>query len=236
MRINKYLAQATGMSRRAADIAIEEKRVKINGGLASPGQIVEANDKVTLDDKLLTLDASTQTILLNKPVGYVCSRDGQGSKTIYDLLPEELHHLKPVGRLDKDSSGLILLTNDGDLAHKLTHPSFEKTKVYEVAIDQPLKQQDFKVITKTGVDIGDSKLSRLQLQQLATSKQKLGVTKPVSNSYFLVTISEGRNRQIRRTFEALGYKVQKLHRTQFGPYSIGSLLHGDYQKVRKVEE
>jgi len=221
MRINKYLAQATGMSRRAADTAIAEKRVKINGKPIVLGQAVEANDKVTLDDKLLTLDTSTQTILLNKPVGYVCSRDGQGSKTIYDLLPEELHHLKPVGRLDKDSSGLLLMTNDGDLAHKLTHPSFEKTKVYEIKLDKELTSDDFEKITHEGVQLEDG-LSKFDLDYINDK-----------NFEWKVNMHEGRNRQIRRTFEALGYKVIHLHRTHFGSLKLGKLQSSKFVLVNR---
>src|SRR3990167_9874353 len=141
MRINKYVALATGMSRRAADAVIELGKITVNGQPATAGQQISSEDKVALDGKNINTSSKIQTIILNKPVGYVCSRDGQGSKTIYDLLPAELHNLKPVGRLDKDSSGLLLLTNDGELAHKLTHPSFQKEKVYEVELG-PLDETD----------------------------------------------------------------------------------------------
>src|SRR3989344_3267629 len=142
MRINKYVALASGMSRRGADEAISDKRITVNGQVALTGQEVSKNDKVTLDNQPITPPKVLQTVVLNKPVGYVCSREGQGSKTIYDLLPPELYHLKPVGRLDKGSSGLLLLTNDGDLAHKLTHPSFQKEKVYKVTLNKPLTPYD----------------------------------------------------------------------------------------------
>lgn len=197
------------------------------------GSAVDNNAKVTLDGRIITPDVNTTTIMLNKPVGYVCSRDGQGSRTVYDLLPPELHHLKPVGRLDKDSSGLLLLTNDGDLANKLTHPRYQKEKVYEVEIDHPLKEEDLNQITKIGVDIGEKSLSRFQLQQLETSKQKLA--KPlIPNSYFLVTIAEGKNRQIRRTFDVLGYGVNRLHRVQFGDYRLGVLKAGQLNLIGKT--
>src|ERR1700750_464886 len=118
MRINRFIALATGLSRRAADQAIAEGRVAVNGIPPQPGQQIKSSDSVTLDRLPITPVVNTVTIILNKPVGYVCSRDGQGSKTVYDLLPPELRHLKPVGRLDKDSSGLLLMTNDGKLAHE----------------------------------------------------------------------------------------------------------------------
>src|SRR5688572_10819363 len=128
MRINKFVALASGMSRRAADAAIEQGRVRVDGQHPTLGQDVADGQKITLDGHALHTPSQHQTIMLNKPVGYVVSRDGQGSKTIYDLIPDHLHELKPIGRLDKNSSGLLLLTNDGMLAHELTHPRFHKIK------------------------------------------------------------------------------------------------------------
>ncbi|HET7630354.1 MAG TPA: pseudouridine synthase [Candidatus Saccharimonadales bacterium] len=229
MRLNKYVALATGMSRRAADAVIAEGRVLVNGEMPSIGLSVASTDTVLLDNTPITPAVKT-TILLNKPAGYVSSRAGQGSQTIYDLLPAELHHLKPIGRLDKESSGLLLLTNDGELAQELTHPSHQKQKVYEVEINKSLAKEDYVAIKETGVDIGDGRPSRFQLQQLGTRKQQSA--KPlVPNSYFLVTLTEGRNRQIRRTFATLGYKVIRLHRTKFGDYLINGLREGHYRVV-----
>lgn len=213
MRLNQYLALSTGLSRRAADSMIAEQRVKINNEVALLGQSVNPNDQVTLDGKTIKLPVKTITIMLNKPVGYVCSREGQGSKTIYDLLPSEFRNLKPVGRLDKDSSGLILLTNDGKLAHELAHPSFEKTKVYKVELDKPLADKDKQRI-EGGVALEDGS-SKLELQ---TANSKL----------LAVRMHEGRNRQIRRTFEALGYKVMALNRIQFGEFSLNNLPPGEW--------
>jgi len=221
MRINRYIALSTGIGRRPADKLIASERIKINGKLAVTGMDVKPEDEVILDNALISLPAKTQTIMLNKPVDYVCSRDGQGSKTIYDLLPLDLHNLKPVGRLDKYSSGLLLLTNDGELANKLTHPSFEKEKVYEVVLDKPLTDSDLQKI-KHGVTV-ETYVSRLWLQKLATDKHQ------VTNSYFLVTLIEGKNRQIRRTFAALGYDVKRLHRLQIGQYHLNQLQSGNYK-------
>jgi 23S rRNA pseudouridine2605 synthase len=210
MRLNKYIALATGMSRRAADDAITKERIHINNALARLGQPVDPEkDAVSLDGKFLTPPEKPATIMLNKPVGYVCSRDGQGSKTVYDLLPAEYHQLKPVGRLDKDSSGLLLLTNDGTLAYELTHPSFHKMKVYELRLDKPLTPPDWEHIATTGVKLSDGS-SKFELKWLHKN----------DGLQWLATLHEGRNRQIRRTFEALGYKVTKLHRTRFGPYIL----------------
>ncbi len=228
MRINRFIALATGMSRRAADDAIAKQRVQVDGRFAQLGEdINEATSQITLAGRVLRLPSETTTILLNKPVGYVCSRDGQGSKTIYELLPPELRHLKTVGRLDKDSSGLILLTNAGELAHQLTHPSFSKQKVYEIELDKPLGREHLKQIEQ-GVNLDDG-MSSLQLT--VNSQQQKTVNRKLSTVYFFVRMHEGRNRQIRRTFATLGYKVTKLHRTQFGPYSLKGLDPGEWQSI-----
>jgi pseudouridine synthase len=220
-RINKFVAQATGLSRRHADKLIEEGMVSINGVLAEPGLLVGPSDNVILQGKLLNLETITQTIMLNKPVGYVCSRAGQGSKTIYDLLPKEYGKLKPVGRLDKYSSGLILLTNDGQLANQLTHPKFNKQKVYLVQLDKPLSQNDLQQMNN-GIKLDDG-ISHLALKQLSDAKS------------WQVTMSEGRNRQIRRTFSACGYKIAALHRTKFGPYSLDNLASKQFKQIKSAK-
>lgn len=218
MRINKFLALNTSLSRRRADEAITQKRVKINGALATTGTMVSGEDTVLLDDIPVRGDEKLekQVILLNKPVGYVCSKNGQGSKTIYDLLPPEYKNLKPAGRLDKDSSGLLLLTNDGDLLNNLTHPSKEKNKVYEIILSKPLSSDDEKNIIK-GVELADG-LSALALKPLAKNRFE-----------WEVTMHEGRNRQIRRTFNALKYDVISLNRTVFGEYKLDNLTKGHYK-------
>lgn len=216
MRINKYVAQATGMSRRAADKAIEDGRVCINGQPVSAGQQASKNTVVTLDNERLQLPALT-TIMLHKPVGYVCSRNGQGSKTVYDLLPQELHTLKPVGRLDKDSSGLLLLTNDGELAQSLTHPSKQKIKRYNVILNKNLQPLHRQMIQDYGVQLADGNSQFTVERHTDTNDQQ-----------WIIIIHEGRNRQIRRTFEALGYTVIKLHRTHFGNYTLGDLKEGHH--------
>jgi 23S rRNA pseudouridine2605 synthase len=220
MRLNKYIASGTGLSRRAADEAIAQNRVRVNGVLPSPGLRIEDGDEVTLDSTIITPADNTITIMLNKPAGYVVSRDGQGSRTVYELLPEELQVLKPVGRLDKDSSGLLLLTTDGELAHRLTHPSFQKTKVYEVMLDNPLQPLHRQLICDHGIELEDGN-SRLQLERLHDG----------DDSGWRVTMHEGRNRQIRRTFAALGYDIRRLHRTKFGAYSLDRLGEGKLQKL-----
>ena len=217
MRINQYIATASGMSRRAADRAITAGQVYVNDQIATVGQLVEKTDIIKLDGIELALPKQTTTIIMNKPTGYVCSRDGQGSKTIYDLLPSEFHNLKSVGRLDKDSSGLLLITDDGQLANRLTHPSFAKQKVYNTLIDHPLEENDRQKIER-GITLDDG-LSSLKLRKLQDDKT------------WEVTMSEGRNRQIRRTFAKLGYDVLKLKRLAFGEYTLNDLADGNYRII-----
>lgn len=222
MRINKFVALASGLSRRAADQAIEKDRVRVNNQRADLGTEIAMGDTVTLDGAKLHLPTHRTVLMLNKPTGFVSSRLGQGSQTIYDLLPEKFHSLKPVGRLDKESSGLLLLTDDGDLAYQLTHPRYAKAKIYIVKLDKPLSLNHQKKLNESGVVLEDG-VSRLLLTPVS-----------VDANQWQVTLYEGRNRQIRRTFAALGYEVQQLHRLSFGPYQLGELSKGDYQIVNNA--
>lgn len=211
MRINKYLSTHTALSRRGADKAIEENKVFINQRQAKVGDNVDENDVVWLNGKKIAVsEKKTQAILFNKPAGYVCSRKGQGSKTVYSLLPSEFEHLNCVGRLDKESRGLLVFTNDGELANQLTHPKYQKNKVYRIKLDKPLAPLHQQMISDFGLQLSDG-ISKLILQKLDDDKS------------FSVSMREGRNRQIRRTFEALGYKVVDLERTQFGDFGLGNL-------------
>lgn len=224
MRINKYIAAASGLSRRAADLAIEQGKVRINGTKPLTGQNVQDSDVVTLDDRTLTAPASHTTVILNKPSGYVVSREGQGSRTIYDLLPPDLHHLKPVGRLDKDSSGLLLLTTDGQLAQELTHPKYQKEKIYEVTLNKPLTPAATARL-RQGVSLEDG------VSHLTVTPLKKPHDTPTSQTIYEVRMHEGRNRQIRRTFDAIGHKVTQLHRINFGPYGLARLRSGGWTHV-----
>jgi 23S rRNA pseudouridine2605 synthase len=219
MRVNKFVAQATGLSRRAVDRAIQAGRVTINQQPVGLGTNVTGNDAVSLDGQAVAADTRNLTIIFNKPTGYVCSRAGQGSRTIYELLPARYHQLKPVGRLDKDSSGLLLLTNDGDLANQLTHPRYAKTKVYEISLRQPLAPLHQQMINDHGVQLDDGP-SRLALAKLDATATK-----------WQITMSQGRNRQIRRTFAALGYGVDSLRRVSFGSYGLDGLAAGQFQEL-----
>lgn len=215
MRINKYIAGATGISRRMADKAVASGRVEINGVPASAGSDVTEADIVKLDGRAVTQPVTSTTVMFNKPVGYVVSREGQGSKTIYEILPAEYGLLKPIGRLDKNSSGLLLLTNDGNLANALTHPRYAKTKIYEVTLGKPLAPLHQQMINDHGINLEDGN-SQLQLERLIDG----------DDTKWRVTMHEGRNRQIRRTFESINYYVAGLHRTNFGEHQLGELIPG----------
>lgn len=222
VRLNKYLALQLGISRREADILIDSGTVMVNQSPVILGARLDPNDTVTVAGKpIAAKQVEYLYIAFNKPVGYVCSRRAQGdSETIYALLPHEYHPLKPVGRLDRDSSGLILLTNDGDFAFRMTHPKFAKTKVYQVRLDHDLEPLHQQMISDFGVQLEDGH-SQLTLTRLSDTRR----------DEWQVTMSEGRNRQIRRTFAALGYTVKRLHRTQFGNYSLGDMKRGEFQIV-----
>ena len=213
-RLNKYLAHTTGISRREADEFIQQGKVRVDGAVAVLGsQFDPTKQRVTINGHPVSAKRPYTYILMYKPIGYVCSRKQQGyTLTIYSLLPEKYLDLKPVGRLDKDSSGLLLLTDDGDFAHQMTHPKFHKTKSYEVGLDKPLEPLHRQMISDHGIILEDGP-SKLQLERL----------KDDDDSQWIVNMHEGRNRQIRRTFLSLGYEVTRLHRTTFGPYRLDSL-------------
>lgn len=220
-RLNKQLALLLGISRREADNFIKSGRVKINGAKATLGDRVVEGDSIEVDNRRLDVKPDFIYIMLNKPVGYVSSRRQQGdTPTLYKLLPPPYQTLKTVGRLDKDSSGLIILTNDGDFTQRMTHPSYTKVKVYEVELDHELEPLHQQMISDYGVDLPDGK-SQLQLMRLSDDSRKS----------WQVTMHEGRNRQIRRTFSALGYTVISLHRTNFGNYALGDMKPGDFKIV-----
>lgn len=221
-RLNKHLALQLGVSRREADDLIAHGRVKIGDRTATLGARISPDDTISVDGKPLDhTNVSYVYLAFHKPVGYVCSRRAQGDNpTIYDLIPTQYHTLKPVGRLDRDSSGILLLTNDGDFAFRMTHPKFAKTKVYDVRLDHDLEPLHQQMIGEFGVDLEDGQ-SRLGLMRLSDD----------SRTEWQVTMNEGRNRQIRRTFAALGYTVTALHRIQFGPYSLGDIKPGECQII-----
>jgi 23S rRNA pseudouridine2605 synthase len=222
LRLNKYLALQLGVSRREADNLIASNKVTINGKLATLGARFGSHDKILVDNKEVQATVKYEYLAFNKPVGYVCSRRQQDNNpTIYDLLPPSYHHLKTVGRLDRNSSGLILLTNDGDFAYRMTHPSFFKVKIYQARLDRALEPLHQQMISDYGIKLDDGP-SKLQLEHL---------TNEADRKNWIVTMHEGRNRQIRRTFGALGYTVTQLRRTNFGNYSLDDIPVGKFKIV-----
>ena len=223
IRLNKFLAERLGVSRREADDLIASGKVSIDDKPAVIGAKLDKTSKVCYNNKIIPFDTEYFYIAFHKPVGYVCSRRAQGSTpTLYDLLPKNFQKLKTVGRLDKDSSGLILLTNDGDFAFQMTHPKFRKTKIYEVELNRPLQPLHQQMISDYGVMLDDGPSQFKVLKDAPAG--------PVER--YVVFLTEGRNRQIRRTFAALGYKVTKLHRTNFGKYELGNLASGKYVIIK----
>lgn len=219
LRLNKHLALQLGVSRREADNLIARGDVAINNTIAILGARFASGDIITVKGKSIADSTAFVYLVFNKPTGYVCSRRAQGDNpTIYDLIPKEYHTLKPVGRLDKDSSGIILLTNDGDFAYQMTHPKFEKVKIYNVQLGQELEPLHQQMISDHGVQLEDGG-SKLSLERLSATNRR----------DWIVTMAEGRNRQIRRTFGSLGYNVIKLHRTNFGNYSVGDIKSGEFE-------
>lgn len=216
-RLNKYLAFHLGLSRREADELIAKKQVTVEGTIAELGGRVEEGQAITVKGEPVISRESYTYLMLNKPVGYVSSRKQQGDNpTLYDLIPQMYHHLKPVGRLDKDSSGLLILTDDGDFAYQMTHPKFYKVKTYQVMLDKPLEPLHQQMISDYGIQLEDGP-SKLSLERQSDDRKA-----------WTVTMHEGRNRQIRRTFAVLGYTVEKLHRTSFGHYQLEDLDTGKY--------
>ena len=223
VRLNKFLAGRLGVSRREADELISSGQITINGQPAITGVKVDKNDKVCYNGKIVPFNTEFSYLAFHKPVGYVCSRRAQGqTPTLYDLLPPEFRKLKTVGRLDKDTSGLILLTDDGDFAYQMTHPKFQKEKIYEVELDHPLTPLHQQMITDFGIEIGDGVSQFRVIRDEAFPDRR----------HFTLVLTEGRNRQIRRTFSTLGYEVVTLHRTQFGKYKLGNLPLGKWQKIK----
>lgn len=227
MRINKYIASCGEASRRAADELIQQGRVSVNGKiLKEPGYDVKEGDEVRLFGRVITLETKKVYYLLNKPTGYVTTTmDKEGRPTVMDLVSGEGVRLFPVGRLDYNTSGLLILTNDGDLSNKLMHPSKEFPKTYRVRAAGTVTLSDIRKL-ENGVDIGG----------FVTSKAEAKLIRHDKNSSIVdITIHEGKNRQVRRMFKAIGFPVQELTRTGLGTLVIGRLAIGSYRKLSREE-
>ena len=228
MRINRYLASCGVASRRACDKLIEDGAVKINGKTAELGSIVQSGDTVTVNGRQIDSKERFEYYILNKPKGYVTTvSDDCGRKTVMDLLPKTSARIYPVGRLDYDTEGLLILTNDGDLTYRLTHPKSEVPKTYSVKIEGQVSDGDLSKLrggsTIDGVKTGKS---TVRVNEIGKEFTKL-----------TVIISEGRNRQVRKMFEAVGKTVVFLKRTKIGDLTLSGLDRGSARKLsaREVE-
>ncbi len=231
--LQKYIASSGYCSRRQAEELIREKRVSVNGRPAELGQRVVAGDQVMVGrDKIGSSDKKIY-IKLNKPRDYVCtSREFKDELNIFDLLPKTINaRLFVVGRLDKNSRGLLILTNDGDLAQKISHPKYESEKVYKVLVktedrNDLLLPQAEKIIDrfKGGVDIGED-----DGVVWAKKVSYLGYNR------FVITLTQGKKRQIRRMFEAVGLKVSDLVRTEISGILLGQLDEGRWEYMTEAE-
>ena len=183
---------------------------------------IRTKDKVTVDDKLIKAD-NFLYYKFYKPTGCITTKDDEkGRKTIYDYLPGELHILKPVGRLDKDSSGLLILTNDGDLIYELTHPSIKVSKVYHVKVDSKIKYEELEILAK-GIELEKGKIAYCDSMILEQN----------SNSTLLeITLYQGINRQIRRMFEYFGHRVINLKRIRHATLDVVGLKRGQYKQLK----
>jgi 23S rRNA pseudouridine2605 synthase len=223
MRLVKFVATAGVASRRASEELIRAGRVTINGSaVRDPARDVTEHDDVAVDGKSVRQPDRRIVYAVNKPLGVVSTaRDPQGRPTVVGLVPDT-GRLYPVGRLDADSSGLILLTNHGELAHRLTHPSFEVPKTY--------------IATLAGTPVGEPALRRLrdgvELEDGRTAPARV---RRVGADRLEITIHEGRNRQVRRMCEAVGHPVRALERVAFGPLKLGDLPRGGYRRLTDAE-
>jgi pseudouridine synthase len=227
MRINKFLASSGVASRRGADELIKDGQVKINGKICSPGDEVDlGSDSVTVNGRPVNVVKKFDYYIMNKPKGYVCTvKDDKGRKTVMDLLPPSAKRLFPIGRLDYDTEGLLILTNDGDLTFKLTHPKNEVPKTYLVKTEKPVNDDDLAKL-RSGVIIDGVKTKKCNVKLIETTK---------TGSKLHVTISEGRNRQVRKMFEAVNNCVDFLKRIKIGDLTLTGLDRGEVRQLSARE-
>ncbi len=227
MRINKFLADMGVASRRHADEMIKAERVIVNGVVATLGMNVEPGDEVTVDGVLVEkTEKKEEYYMINKPKGVICTvSDDRGRKTVMDLLPESVGRVFPVGRLDYETEGLLILTNDGDLAFRLTHPTTEIPKTYLVRVEGTLTEKDLNPI-RSGVELDGVLTKKCKAHIVETNKEYTKVH---------ITITEGRNRQVRRMFEAIGKNVAFLKRISIGELKVGGLDRGQIRPLTEQE-
>ncbi len=227
MRINKFLAECGVASRRAADKMIIDGEVKINGRICSLGDEVNLDDdNVTVNGKTVSTVKKYDYYILNKPKGYVCTvRDDKGRKTVMDLLPPNVKHVFPVGRLDYDSEGLLIMTNDGELTYRLTHPKNEIPKTYLVKLEGTITDEALNKV-KNGVVIDGKRTGKCNVKVVEQTRDAVRLH---------ITITEGRNRQVRKMFLAVGKEVKLLKRIKVGELTLRGLDRGEVRKLTAEE-
>ena len=228
MRLNKFLASCGIASRRKCEELITAGKIQVNGKVVTnlATSINEEKDQVKFNNEIIRIQQELKYFMLHKPKGYVSTvKDDKGRKTVIELLSGITERVFPVGRLDYESEGLILLTNDGELANRLTHPSYEIEKTYIVKIEGLIKESELAVL-RNGV----------KLDGIKTKKAKLKLLTFENNvSKIEIKISEGRNRQIRRMFAEIGKEVIFLKRTAIGELKLGGLTRGKYRQLNENE-
>ena len=224
MRLAKHLAHAGVASRRAAEQLIFHGRVTVGGKVVTdPATDVDGSKPITVDGRPVGGTEQERAVyILNKPPGVVStSHDTHGRKTVVDLVHAD-RRLYPVGRLDADSTGLILLTDDGELAHRLTHPSFEVPKTYRAVVRNPPVREPALRKLREGIELDDGRTSPAKVRRISSSELE-------------ITIHEGRKRQIRRMCEAIDHRVESLERVAFGPLRLGNLPIGGHRRLTSAE-
>jgi 23S rRNA pseudouridine2605 synthase len=224
MRLAKYLAHAGVASRRAAETLIAAGRVSVGGEVVTdPATDVEDSSGVSVDGRPLEGPEPRISYALNKPLGVISSAsDTHGRPTVVELVPAQGLRLYPVGRLDADSSGLILLTNDGELANRLTHPSFQVAKIYRARLGGGPVSDEALELLRSGVDLEDGPTAPARVRR-------------VRGNIIEISIREGRNRQVRRMCLAVQHPVLELRRTGFGPLRLDGLRDGEYRRLSSAE-
>lgn len=230
-RLQKAIAQAGVTSRRGAEELIKEGRVKVNGEvILTLGSKVGPEDKIEVDGKTIPRGKTQEAYyLLHKPCGYITSTsDPQGRKTVLDLLKKVPERVYPVGRLDYNTSGLLLLTNHGEMAHRLMHPSFEIRKTYQVEVEKKIPEKLLEKLRR-GVELEDGKTAPALVQEISSGGRGL-------LPCYEITIHEGRNRQIRRMFQTIGFPVVNLKRIRFGPIELDQDLPAGHFRPLTAQE
>jgi 23S rRNA pseudouridine2605 synthase len=225
MRLVKFLATAGVASRRAAEEIVRAQRVTLNGEtVTDPARDVTDADLVAVDGTRVAPEADRAVYVVNKPAGVVSTAsDPQRRRTVVSLIPSKVR-LYPVGRLDIDTTGLILLTNDGELAHRLTHPSFEVPRTYRVVVTRPPVRERALRALRNGVELEDGRTAPARVRRLGERGEILELT-----------IHEGRKRQVKRMCEAVGHRVRSLERVAFGPLVLGGLAPGAHRRLTNAE-